>query len=590
MRWFEGSIPAAIASAKQQSLVFVVVITVELVRGDDDDKIASGNFSHLPTGEDELSAQLQSSWEEDTVSEAAQNCCVAIKVDAKSVGQTLLMVSYDRGLCLNIIEDPVVCIPSSFFIGENGIPLEVVAGSVSAEELLKRIAKVQQSQRDCGTEKELSETRLCTLSRLAVAERQCQVFPWRPQCPPVLCQNRSWQQQQKQQQKALLPLLQGLLVAHHCYLVLQSQAHQKVSDEEEHKAPESLSRQAEEDGSHSEAATPGEEKSSSDEASHSSQPQENLDEKVERLTKKLEERREQKKKGEEEGEIRKEVERRKQGKEMLDLKKKQEDDKTRRILEERNREKAEEKAARERVKQQIALDRADRAARYAKNQQEVQAAQQAALQARQAEQEARNEARKEAAARERSAVVRIQFRLPDGSFFTNQFPSESRLLEARQFAVQEVGNRYGNFSLATMFPRREFTDEDLNRTLLELELAPSASVVLLPSSRAGNSAVQASGGGVWAMLGTILYPLLAVWRFLSGLLFSSPPPAGAVTGGGTLQPAASGGQPNRETLRKRTLEKRPEDFKKDGKIYRLRTQDDSEDDTNTWNGNSTQQM
>ena len=27
MRWFEGSIPAAIASAKQQSFVFVVVIT-----------------------------------------------------------------------------------------------------------------------------------------------------------------------------------------------------------------------------------------------------------------------------------------------------------------------------------------------------------------------------------------------------------------------------------------------------------------------------------------------------------------------------------------------------------------------------------
>jgi len=26
MRWFEGSIPAAIASAKRQSLVFVVVI------------------------------------------------------------------------------------------------------------------------------------------------------------------------------------------------------------------------------------------------------------------------------------------------------------------------------------------------------------------------------------------------------------------------------------------------------------------------------------------------------------------------------------------------------------------------------------
>ena len=53
-------------------------------------------------------------------------------------------------------------------------------------------------------------------------------------------------------------------------------------------------------------------------------------------------------------EIKKEIERRKLGKEMLDFKRKQEEEKTKRILEERNREKAEERAARERVKQQIA--------------------------------------------------------------------------------------------------------------------------------------------------------------------------------------------------------------------------------------------
>lgn len=35
-----------------------------------------------------------------------------------------------------------------------------------------------------------------------------------------------------------------------------------------------------------------------------------------------------------------------------------------------------------------------------------------------------------------SAVARIQFRLPDGSSFTNQFPSETRLREAREFAAQ----------------------------------------------------------------------------------------------------------------------------------------------------------
>lgn len=35
-----------------------------------------------------------------------------------------------------------------------------------------------------------------------------------------------------------------------------------------------------------------------------------------------------------------------------------------------------------------------------------------------------------------SSVARIQFRLPDGSSFTNQFPSDAPLEEARQFAAQ----------------------------------------------------------------------------------------------------------------------------------------------------------
>uniref|UniRef100_A0AAQ5Y3P3 UBX domain-containing protein 4 n=1 Tax=Amphiprion ocellaris TaxID=80972 RepID=A0AAQ5Y3P3_AMPOC len=446
MLWFEGSIPEAINLAKQRSFVFVVVIT----------------------GDDEQSVQLMSSWEDHRVSEAARNCCVAIKVDAKS------------DICVQFSQIyPVVCIPSSFFIGENGIPLEVIAGSVPAEELTKRINRVNQVQ---------VQKLDCKLKSLHNSQSNC-------------------------------------FVLLHCPV---------------------------------------------------------------RLTKKLEERREQRKRGEEE-----EMERRKMGKDMQDFKRKQEEDKTKRLLEERNREKAEEKAARERVKQQIAMDRADRAARYAKTQEDEKAAKQAILQARQAEQEAR----KEALVRERSTIARIQFRLPDGSSLTNQFPSQSKLHEARQFAVQEVGNRYGNFSLATMFPRREFTSEDLNKTLLELELAPSASIVLLPQSgRPANTVAQSSGGGLWAVLGTLLYPLLAVWRFLSSFLFATPPPSVAASRGSTQQSnpytnsASASNKAKRETLSKHTLENRPKDFKKDGKICRLRTQEDSEDDNNTWNGNSTQQM
>ncbi|XP_056266819.1 UBX domain-containing protein 4 isoform X2 [Pseudoliparis swirei] len=504
MLWFEGSIPDAINLAKQRGSVFVVVIT----------------------GKDEQSAQLISSWEDDKVSEEAKNCYVAINVDAKSEPCVQFSQIY-----------PVVCVPSSFFIGENGIPLEVIAGSVSAEELMKRINKVKQMHaQQIGDEKVLPEA-----------------------SGPV----------ENTPLDSTAPVPAGASATEPATITQT--------------AEDCLSSPVD-DGSLRSTVTPAEDASSD----HASQSEDKLDAKVERLTKKLEGRQEQKKKGEEE-EIKAEVEQRKMGKDVQDLKKQREVERTKRLLDERNREKAEEKAARDRVKRQIALDRADRAARYSKTQEE----EKTAKQARQAD----YKDRREAVVRERSTMARIQFRLPDGSSFSNQFPSQSRLQEARHFAVQEVGKRYGNFSLATMFPRREFTSEDLDKTLLELELAPSASIVLLPqSSRPTNTVVQSSDGGIWAVLGTLLYPLLAVWRFLSSFLFATTPPPGAASRG-SGQPsgsytnlASASDKAKRESVNKDTVEKQSKDFKKDGKICQLRTQEDSEDENNTWNGNSTQQM
>ncbi|XP_051566627.1 UBX domain-containing protein 4 isoform X2 [Myxocyprinus asiaticus] len=513
MRWFEGSIPRAIAAAKRLKCVFVVVIT----------------------GDDDQSSQLMSSWRSDIVSNAALNSCVAIRVDAQS--ETCVQFSQIY---------PVLCIPSCFFIGENGIPLEVIAGSVTAEELARRFNRVKQTL-SVQMHTQQIEGAVMDTERLT----QTPVLTSDPQDTPSTT-------------------------------VTSANSGSTASKE-------SLSVPMEEDGAsgYVTAGVNDESVSSGD----TPQPEEPLDARVERLTKKLEERRERMRKAEEENELKKELERRQLGKEMLDYKRKQEEEKTKRLLEERNREKAEEKAARERVKQQIALDRADRAARYAQTHQEAKVAQLAAGHARAAEQEAK----RESAQRERSAVARIQFRLPDGSSFTNQFPSETLLQEARRFAAQEVGNRYGHFSLATMFPRREFSTEDLEKTLLELELAPSASIVLLPqSNRPSNSVVHSSSsGGLWAILDSLLYPLLVVWRFISGFIFSTPPPAAAAARSHNQHTAHAynaTAEAQRDAVRKRVLEKRPEDFKKDGKIYRLRTQEDSEDDNNTWNGNSTQQM
>uniref|UniRef100_A0A8C3R8W9 UBX domain-containing protein 4 n=1 Tax=Cyanoderma ruficeps TaxID=181631 RepID=A0A8C3R8W9_9PASS len=484
--WFGGSVPAAIAAAKERSSVFVVFVA----------------------GEDEQSTEMAARWEDEKVTEAASDGFVAIKIDTKSEA------------CLQFSQIyPVVCVPSSFFIGDNGIPLEVIAGSVSVEELVTRIHKVKQVMlTGCIFHVELVMLR--TVMALALS-----LCLW-----GVTGESRT-------------TLCSFSCVLHlKCFINIGKYCNYKTFD---------------------------------------------FVFKF-RLTKRLEERREEKRKEEEQKEIKKEIERRKTGKEMLEYKRRQEEELTKRMLEERNREKAEERAARERIRQQIAMDRAERAARFAKSKEEAEAAKAAALQAKQAE----IEARKEAAQRERSAIARIQFRLPDGSSFTNQFPSEARLEEARQFAAQTVGNTYGNFSLATMFPRREFTKEDYGKKLLELELAPSASVVLLPAGRPATSVVQASGSDLWKFLGTILYPLLAVWRFISNFLFTSPPPSQPSVRSAHQPdhsaPSTSGSM--EQTVRKRAVEKRGEDFKKEGKIYRLRTQDDGEDENNTWNGNSTQQM
>ncbi|XP_025896638.1 UBX domain-containing protein 4 [Nothoprocta perdicaria] len=474
-------------------------------------------------------------WEDEKVTEAASEGFVAIKIDTKSEA------------CLQFSQIyPVVCIPSSFFIGDNGIPLEVIAGSVSVEELVTRIQKVKQ----------MHTVKRQPLENGGQSTAPCPSL--QPDSAPENTQSRAGE----------------------------------LCDSHEPAVSETIRPSAANDEVNSGQASQSQEASnSSDGQVSAAQPVNDLTVKVERITKKLEERREEKRKEEEQKEIKKEIERRKTGKEMLEYKRRQEEELTKRMLEERNREKAEEKAARERIRQQIALDRAERAARFAKSKEEAEAAKAAALQAKQAE----IEARKEACQKERSAVARIQFRLPDGSSFTNQFPSDARLEEARQFAAQTVGNAYGNFSLATMFPRREFTKEDYGKKLLELELAPSASVVLLPAGRPASSVVQASGGDLWKFLGTILYPLLAVWRFISNFLFTGPPPAQAAARAAHQQehagpPGSSSSEQSRQAVRKRVMEKRGEDFKKEGKIYRLRTQDDGEDENNTWNGNSTQQM
>ncbi|CAL1581339.1 unnamed protein product [Knipowitschia caucasica] len=429
MKWFKGSIPDAILEAKRRGRVFVVLIT----------------------GDDPQSTELLSTWDEPRVTEAAEGC-VAIKLDCKSEACTQFSQIY-----------PVVCVPSSFFIGDSGIPLEVIASSISAEDLEKKIQAVKQMHQEQTAGGAVPQSSVQTL----------------PQTPAAVTPETS-----------------------------AAPSSTETRPRSVQKAPESES---------------------------------------------------------------KEQERRKSGKELQEIKRKHDDDQTKRLLEERQKEKEEERVARERVRQQIALDRAERAARYAQNVVEETAAKEARIQ----QQLQQQEEKKEEALRLRSSVSRLQFRLPDGSSISSQFPAQSPLREAQQFVQQEVGRSYGDFSMATMFPRREFTEEDLDRSLKDLELVPSASIVLLPGP-SRSSSLASSSSSLWSLLGTLFCPLLTVWRMISSFVFGSSSTEASPSAAPT--PAHSQSRD------------KPKNFKKDGKICRLRTQEDSEDENNTWNGNSTQQL
>ncbi|XP_007894399.1 UBX domain-containing protein 4 isoform X2 [Callorhinchus milii] len=535
MRWFGGSIPAAIGAAKHDNAVFVVFITEN----------------------DELSTQMAACWEAEEIAEATADSFVAIKIDAESES------------CLQFSQIyPVVCIPSSFFIGNDGIPLEVIAGSISTEELLARIQKVKQmhAERNAGganNETNLDQIQATTSNAEATnAEKTNEshgvIEIVQPRSPPPPCAKLFKKSSLKKSEAESL-VSEGLEVG--------SIVTEMSSAEEIAYISENMTGQEEE-----------------------------LDIRVERLSKKLEDKRDEKKKTEAKIEIKTELERRKVNKDMMDFKRKQDEDRTKRLLEERTRDKEEERLARERIRQQIALDRADRAARYAKTKEDTEVAKRAAEKVKQAEEEAKRKALQN----QRSKMSRLQFRLPDGSSFTNQFPSDAHLSVAREFAERQVGGVYGSFELATTFPRREFTNEDYNRTLTELELVPSASIILVPGGRSPSSVLPSSGGGFWDFMNVLFYPLITVWRLLSSYIFGSgtmPRSSGRDVSQqensrpSTSRPSTSiASDSDREVRRRRLLENRGEDFKREGKIYRLRTEGDADDENNTWNGNSTQQM
>lgn len=126
----------------------------------------------------------------------------------------------------------------------------------------------------------------------------------------------------------------------------------------------------------------------------------------------------------------------------------------------------------------------------------------------------------------RETTASIVLNLPDGSSVLHSFPATTYLDEVRWFTEELLARALPNcfpFTIARTNPLREFSREDYRKTLEQLHLAPSATLLVLPRSTAqgecGASALVA-GDPTWLVLFRIVFgtfvatPISLIWGLL----------------------------------------------------------------------------
>ena len=306
-----------------------------------------------------------------------------------------------------------------------------------------------------------------------------------------------------------------------------------------------------------------------------------LEERVARAKQLLAARREQEEKTSENKATNSEKERREMGKQLQEFKRTQEEKDAIEAAEERRKDKEETKLARERVRNQIEQDRLEKQARF-----DVQKQQELELR-REKEKMALEEksAQAERLAAARSTLARVQFRLPEGGARTNAFSADAPLSDVYKYVTEELSDSVAfrsGFSLFITFPRSLLDEKSMDTPLRDLGLAPSGTILVLPKA---GSLVKSSGmgGGIMDFVLLLLTPLTLLW----GMLTSFITPSASTTTNSTS--VAGGAQDNQPSIQRQTKGKKS-NIKSDGNIARLRSLSDDDDETNTWNGNSTQQQ
>ncbi|XP_059811288.1 UBX domain-containing protein 1 isoform X1 [Hypanus sabinus] len=169
-------------------------------------------------------------------------------------------------------------------------------------------------------------------------------------------------------------------------------------------------------------------------------------------------------------EVSREKQRRKQGQELSMIRQKLQEEEMKKVAEERRREKMEDIRARQRVREKIERDKAERALKFG-------GGVTAAAPPVQPTPVVPQSSQAPPVKREYDEC-RLQIRLLDGTQLTQSFKSREQLAAVRLYVQLQQQESNDNFNLMTSFPRKVFSEEDMEKPLQELGLVPSAVLIV----------------------------------------------------------------------------------------------------------------
>ncbi|XP_059062613.1 UBX domain-containing protein 4 [Achroia grisella] len=521
MHWYDGSIAEAVNLSKQKNAIFVVFIE----------------------GDNELSTEMAATIDDSAVVKrlANETNFLAIKLRSGTTNYTHFAQIYQ-----------FVPVPSLFFIGRNGTPLEVVCAGVQPNNLATRIDRILEEHYKEKPSSVQPSTSSNNVKEQTVNLLQSEAAATQPATEPAV-PSRAEQPARPPVQEAESsspPAAKVQKTEHH--VSQPEQEYEVVCDGDVCVRRPKV--KVEEPGpSQRSNIAISEPMETGVEAANSSA---SMEDKLDKAKQLIEVRRREKAAKEKELEKQKELERRNLGQGVAELKRWQADQELKQIQEERKREKMENNLARQRILEQIAQDRAERRARDAPPASAPTPA-----------------ANVQAPTGDVGRGARLQFKLPDGSSHTAQFDADDALSQVHQYIADNLQMSRSSFSLWIAFPRRELTESAAS--LRALQLAPSAALLVLPR-RPAPAVARPSPFATLITFFTqfftsfILEPTQQFYTWLRVRLFPPPPRA------------ASPPEPRRPSP--------PPGVRRRGNIHRLPGDRSADDDNNTWNGNSTQQM